>query len=144
MAHLAVFLYLAQMITSMRDCVACNDLWPWPISSRSFSHDFAKWLQKYGTSCSVCSAALKVLDEFFLYLAQMITSIRRCVGCNDLCPWPISSRFFSCEIVYFMDYMHMYFCSWAGGGGILVDHWFIISSLCREYLACDYLMCAKP
>ena len=30
------FPYLAQMITSMRGCVAYNDLWPWPISSRSF------------------------------------------------------------------------------------------------------------
>ena len=25
------------MITSMRRCVACHDLWPWPISSRSFN-----------------------------------------------------------------------------------------------------------
>ena len=30
------FPYLAQMISSMRGCVAYNDLWPWPISSRSF------------------------------------------------------------------------------------------------------------
>ena len=30
------FPYLAQMITSMKGCVAYNDLWPWPISSRSF------------------------------------------------------------------------------------------------------------
>ena len=30
------FPYLAQMITSMRGCVAYDDLWPWPISSRSF------------------------------------------------------------------------------------------------------------
>ena len=27
---------LAQMITSMRGCVAYNEFWPWPISSRSF------------------------------------------------------------------------------------------------------------
>ena len=33
------FPYLAQMITNMRGCVAYNDLWPWPISSRSFSLD---------------------------------------------------------------------------------------------------------
>ena len=31
-----------------------NDLWPWPISSRSFSHDFAIKLLKYGTSCVLC------------------------------------------------------------------------------------------
>ena len=33
------FPYLVQMITSMRRCVACDDLWPWPISSRSFDLD---------------------------------------------------------------------------------------------------------
>ena len=37
------FPYLAQMITSMRGCVARNDLWPWPISSRSFSHSAVTW-----------------------------------------------------------------------------------------------------
>ena len=31
-----LFPYLAQMITIMRRCVAYNDLWPWPISSRLF------------------------------------------------------------------------------------------------------------
>ena len=34
------FPYLVQMITSMRMCVACDDLWPWPISSRSFDLAF--------------------------------------------------------------------------------------------------------
>ena len=29
------FPYLAQMITTMRGCVAYNDLWPWPISWKS-------------------------------------------------------------------------------------------------------------
>ena len=95
------FPYLAQMITSMRGCVACNDLWPWSISSRSFSHDFAIKLLKYGTSCAVRPTACTVLDEFFLYLAQMITNMRRYVVCNDLWPWPISSRLFSCEVAYF-------------------------------------------
>ena len=99
---------LAQMITSMRGCVACNDLWPWSISSRSFSHDFAIKLLKYGTSCAVRSTACTVLDEFFLYLAQMITNMRGYVVCNDLWPWPISSRLFSCEVAYFMDYIHMW------------------------------------
>ena len=36
------FPYLAQMITIMRGCVTCNDLWPWPISLKTFSHNFAK------------------------------------------------------------------------------------------------------
>ena len=60
------------MITTMRGCVAHNDLWPWPISSRSFGLDLEN---------SVRSVAFTVLDGFFLYLAQMITIIRGCVAC---------------------------------------------------------------
>ena len=78
------FPYLAQKITSMRGCIA-YDLWPWPISSRSFSH---------GLENRVRSVASTVLDGFFPYLLQMITSMRRCVACDDLWPWPISSRSF--------------------------------------------------
>ena len=58
------------MITSMRGCVAHNDLWPWPISSRSFGLDLEN---------RVRSLAFTVLDGFFFYLAQMITIIRGCV-----------------------------------------------------------------
>ena len=79
------FPYLAQMITSMRGCVAYNYLWPWPISSRSFG---------LGLENHVCSVASTVLDGFFPYLVQMITSMIRCVTCDDLWPWPISSRSF--------------------------------------------------
>ena len=60
------------MITTMRGCVAHNDLWPWPISSRSFGLDVEN---------RVRSVASTVLYGFFLYLAQMITIIRRCVTC---------------------------------------------------------------
>ena len=60
------------MIITMRGCVAHNDLWPWPISSRSFGLDLEN---------RVRSVASTVLDGFFLYLAQMINIIRRCVGC---------------------------------------------------------------
>ena len=67
-----------------------NDLWSWPISSRSFNHGFAIKLLKYGTSCN----AHTVLHGFFLYLAQMIFGVRGCVPCNDLWPWSISSRSF--------------------------------------------------
>ena len=102
------FLYLAQVITSMSRCFVCNDIWPWPISSRSYNHDFPIKLLKYGTPWHVRSTALIVLDEFFPYLAQMITSMRRCVTCNDLWPWSISSRVFSYDIAYFMDYIHMW------------------------------------
>ena len=82
------------MITSIR-CVPQFDLWPWPISSRLFSHDFAIKLLEYITSCHVRSAAHTVLDGFFQYLAQIFTSIRRCVVCNDPWSWPISSWSFS-------------------------------------------------
>ena len=56
----------------MRGCVAHNDLWPWPISSRSFG----LYLENH-----VRSVAFTVLDGFFLCLAQMITIIRGCVPC---------------------------------------------------------------
>ena len=67
--------YLAQMITSVRGCVAYNDLWPWPISSWSFG---------LGLENRIRSVASTVPDGFFPYLAQMITSMRRCVACDDL------------------------------------------------------------
>ena len=54
------------MITTIRGCVAHNDLWPWPISSRSFGLDLEN---------RVRSVASTNLDGFFLYLAQMITII---------------------------------------------------------------------
>ena len=64
------FPYLVQMITGMRRCVACDDLWPWPISSRSLDLDLEN---------RVRSVASTVQDGFFLYLVQMITIIRGCV-----------------------------------------------------------------
>ena len=60
------------MINSMRGCVACDDPWPWPISSRSFGLDLEN---------RVRSVASTVLDGLFLYLAQMITIVRGCVAC---------------------------------------------------------------
>ena len=70
--HDGLFPYLVQMINGMRGCVACDNLWPWPISSRSFGLDLEN---------RVRSVASTVLDGFFLYLAQMITIIRGCVAC---------------------------------------------------------------
>ena len=66
------FPYLVQMINSMRGCVACDDLWPWPISSRSFGLDLENHVR---------SVASTVLDGFFTYLAQIITIITGCVAC---------------------------------------------------------------
>ena len=83
------FPYLAQMMTSMGGCVAYYDLWPWPISSRSFG---------LGLENRVCSVASTVPDGVFPYLVQMITSMRRCVTCDDLWPWPISSRSFDLDL----------------------------------------------
>ena len=83
------FPYLAPMITSMRGCVAFNDPWPWPISSRSFG---------LGLENRVHSVASTVLDGFFPYLVQMINSMRGCVACDDLWPWPISSRSFDLDL----------------------------------------------
>ena len=71
------------MITTMRGCVAHNDLWPWTISSRSFGLDLEN---------RVRSVASTVLDGVFLYLAQMITIIRGCVACYV---W-IFGKFFKC------------------------------------------------
>ena len=55
------------MINDMRGCVACDDPWSWPISSRSFGLDLES---------RVRSVASTVLDGFCLYFVQMITIIR--------------------------------------------------------------------
>ena len=66
-----IFPYEPQMIITMRECVAHNDLWPWPISSRSYGLELEN---------RVRSVASTVLDVFFLYLAQMISIIKGCVA----------------------------------------------------------------
>ena len=124
----------------MRGCVAHNDLWPWPIFSRSFGLDlenrvrfvastvldgFFLYLAQMITIIRGCVACYvffriwkfeflanfwnfsaltlkkkcRVLDGFFPYFAQMITSMRGCVAYNDLWPWPISSRSFGLGLV---------------------------------------------
>ena len=80
------FLYLAQMITIIRGCVACYvffRIWKFEFLA-NFLNFSALTLKKKTT----------VLDGFFPYLIQMITSMRECVAYNDLWPWPISSRSF--------------------------------------------------
>ena len=119
----------------MRRCVACDDLWPWPISSRSFDLDFENRVHSvastvldgfffvfstndcyYKRVCRVLrffqnqkiwifgkflkffgldlEKKASVLNWFFPYLAQMITSMRGCVAYNEFWPWLISSRSF--------------------------------------------------
>ena len=51
-----LFPYLVQKINSMRGCVACDDPWPWPISSRSLGLDLENCVR---------SAVSPVLDGFF-------------------------------------------------------------------------------
>ena len=98
------------MITTMRRCVALNDLWPWPISSRSFGLDLEN---------RVRSVAFTVLDGFFLYLAQMITIIRECVVCyvffKNLKIWIFSKflKFFGLDLEkknlqFLMDSFHIW------------------------------------
>ena len=53
---------------SMRRCVACDDLWPWPISSRSFDLD---------SENRVRSVTFSALNRLFPYLPQIITTIKR-------------------------------------------------------------------
>ena len=89
---------LAQMTTSIW-CVASNELWPWPIFSKSSSHGYAIKLLKYDTSCNVGSAAVTVLKIFSPYLAQMTTCMRECVIHNDLWFRPICTRSFSHDFV---------------------------------------------
>ena len=127
------------MITSMRRCVTCDDLWPWPISSRSFHLDLENRVRYVASAvvdgfflylaqmitiirgCVACYILLQnlkiiifgnflkffgldlnkkstVLDKFFPYLAQIIISIRGCVACNDFWPWPIFSRSFGLDL----------------------------------------------
>ena len=67
-----LFIFGTQMMNSMSGCVACDDPWPGPISSRSLGLDLVNCVR---------SVVSTFLDGFFLYLAQMITIIRGCVGC---------------------------------------------------------------
>ena len=123
------------MINSMRGCVACDEPWPWPLSSRSFGLEWENRVRSVASTvlyglflyvaqiitimrgCVACNIFFRiwkfeflanfykfsaltlkkkstVLDGFFPYLAQMITSMRGCVAYNDLWPWHISSRSF--------------------------------------------------
>ena len=73
-----IFPYFAQMIASIRGCVANNTVSPFPMSSMSFSHDFAIKHLKYDTFFHVHSRAYTVLNGFFPYLAQIITNMKGC------------------------------------------------------------------
>ena len=74
--------------TGVRGCVAHNDIWPWPISFRSFRYDFATKLLKYGTLVLQCL----LYSMYSPYSAQMIIYMRWRVACHNPSPWPLSSR----------------------------------------------------
>ena len=79
------FLYLAQMITIIRGCVACYAFFRiWTFNFWQIFKNFRPWPWKKST----------VLNGFFPYLAQMITSMRGCVAYDDLWSWPISPMSF--------------------------------------------------
>ena len=83
--HDGFFPYLAQMITSMRGCVTYNDLWPCPISSRSFGlclenyvHSVLLWMDSFyiwhklslsleGVSRVTFFQNLKIFGNFFKF-----------------------------------------------------------------------------
>ena len=116
-------------MTSMGRGVACNYLLPWAISWRSFSHEFAIKLLNYVTSCHIRSTTCTVLDEILPYLAQMITSMKKCIIHNDLWPWSISSRLFhrDFELLKYVTSCHI--CSTACTA---LDGFFPYSSLAWE------------
>ena len=83
------FPYLVQMINSMRGCVACDDPWPWAISSRSFGLDlehgshrpwkvleFECCLEKcliFQSSLKMGNFPWKVLENDFMVLKNIST-----------------------------------------------------------------------
>ena len=84
-----IFLYLAQMITIIRGCVACYvffRIWKFEFLANFWNFSALTWKKN-------------LHNGFFPYLAQMITSMRdtnmtECAEYNDLLPWSISSRSF--------------------------------------------------
>ena len=80
------FLYLTQMITIIRGCVACYVFFSESVNLNFWQilKNFRPWPWKKST----------FLDGFFPYLTQMITSMRGCVAYNNIWPWHISSRSF--------------------------------------------------
>ena len=101
------FPYFVQIINSMRGCVACDDLWPWRTSSRSFGLDLKNHVR---------SVSSTFLDGLFLYLAQIITIISGCVACYIffrilkfvfLANFKIFSLDFEKKLQFWMDSFHI-------------------------------------
>ena len=108
------------MITSMRGCVARNDLWTWPISSRSFSCDFAIKLLKYVTSCHVCLTTQTVLARCLFHGLHIYDTIQPMRGRRVAYHFQVNRSKVKVTLV-----VHIFA---VGAGGILVDHRSTISS----------------
>ena len=148
------------MITSMRGCVVCNDLWTWPLSSRSFSHEFVIKLIKYGTSCFVRLQHIQFWMNAF-HILHKWSLVWSGVTHHDLWSWPISPSCLAAHCLFYGSYSHvvqiqpirgqcvMYHFQVKGqchtfhlnlygrGGGIQVDHWCTVSSYSRNAIATD-------
>ena len=82
----------------------CYALWPRPISS-GHSAMILQWETAKIWDILPCPFCGMYSSGWILsYLVLMITSMR---GCVTLWPWPTSSRLFSCDIAYFVDYIHV-------------------------------------
>ena len=101
----AFFPYLAQMITSMRECVAYNDLWPWPISSRSFG---------LGLENRVRSVASTVPDGVFPYLYKWSLAREHGEGVSHVVTFDLDLYLQSHSTLFWLGIQH----DW-GGGDIL-------------------------
>ena len=102
---------LPQMITSMRGCVTWNSLRPWPISSRTFNHDFAIKRLKYDTSCCVHCTACTVLDRFFPYLAQTSTGIDADASKGETSPGYFNSKLvnsYKCGTIFLWEFPEVF------------------------------------
>ena len=103
-----LFPYLVQMINSMRECVACDDPWSWPISSRSFGLDLEN---------RVRSVAYTVLDGFFYIWHKWSLSL---VGVSRFTFfqdreiqifgefWNFTALTFKKNLQFLTDYFHTY------------------------------------
>ena len=91
----------------------------------TITFDLDWYFQGYSTmTWRVLCTACAVLDGFFLNLTQMIISMRGCLAHIDFWPWPISSRFFNCDVAYFMDHFHMWHKYNPWGDDVMWDGWY--------------------
>ena len=72
---------------SIKECVACNDFWPWPIFLRSFNHDFAIKTAKIWHILSSSYCNIYSSGWIIFICGTNDASMRGCVVHNDFWPW---------------------------------------------------------